>query len=212
MLVLSRPPAPQPHLQKRRQTTAKGVTAKAVRDFVVECARKLDKLEREGKLPAHMPRYWSMDRCNVHECAKSDEDGEGMPEGSWENSPPPWSPDLHKVIEHAIGRANEWFRRELVKRCFAARKREHAQKQAQAAAKGRRNAAAAKRVYTAGQKPWWASYPAVPSTIPQFFAVYKEAFEATSPADVVRADCYSLKRTYQAVIDQQGEYPARKNR
>lgn len=83
---------------------AKEPTAKAIQDFLHDCNQRIVSLKVEGKLPKNFYPLWSLDNTNIHKCAianwgtnpdltKLGIDGQLL-------LPPPYSPDLHKVVEH----------------------------------------------------------------------------------------------------------------
>lgn len=96
---------------------AKAPNTDEIRDLIISIWKHIEKNHPEyakGCKESRFPLVWSLDNAAVHRSALRDWDD---PDG-WRaaagvpgtiKSPPPWSPDLHQVIEHAHANTiTEW--------------------------------------------------------------------------------------------------------
>lgn len=107
------------HLQVGRTVDsvreARGPTAMEIQVFIEDCYKAWKKKQRgtDAAVPAELTKpIWSLDATSIHTCAINDKKWDAdRPPGNFKVAQvPPYSPDLHKVIEHVHGIVTEWFR------------------------------------------------------------------------------------------------------
>lgn len=79
--------------------------AREIQAFIQRCWDKFRAAIKAGKLKLGFCPHWSLDNANVHKSACGEPTWEGgrPPGPMMEIWVPPWSPDLHKPIEHVHG-------------------------------------------------------------------------------------------------------------
>lgn len=94
-----------------------------IRDIIYHAWLKVKAAKEKGQWPKDkegndIPVTWSLDNCTVHKSAVEDWDVKG----GWRlergiegkvHMPPDYSPDLHQIIEHAIGNMSRAFKKQL---------------------------------------------------------------------------------------------------
>lgn len=84
-----------------------------------------DKLKKDARVPQGFVPFWSLDNARVHVSCWTTfvEDWKKtgrMPPGAFGAiQPPPYGPDMHKVIEHVIGTVSKAFKEEVRRMTYA---------------------------------------------------------------------------------------------
>ena len=123
--------APRACLQLKKGKDGKMVMAKAgapdykdMQRFLTQCMARIDDWRAPAgqnpsdkfPIPHNFFPIWSLDNAPVHAKAYNDLTWKNKPAGDFGHAqPPPYSPDLHKVIEHVHGTVCVKFREELDK-------------------------------------------------------------------------------------------------
>lgn len=175
------------HVQRKSDgALAKNPPTDEIRDIMGGAWGEIEKAKAEGRWLPDLDPIWSLDNVSVHNSALEDWDAKANV--SWRKDrgiqgcvyrPPPFSPDLHQVVEHAIAQMANAFKHKLMSSLLA------------------RSEPSSSRV---------AGFDALPS-VESYFQEVCKCFQEANGGGAIAANCKSMRDMYDAVIACNGDYP-----